>query len=87
MDESRIMVALEEVKAYTLLAAKEMLTVEDAALLTGFKVSYIRKMAREGLLPYYKPFGKQLFFKKSEITQLLQEKRVPSIAELINKIN
>lgn len=87
MDESKIITALEEMKAYTLLAAKEMLTVDDTALLTGFKVSYIRKMAQEGRLPYYKPFGKELFFKKSEITQLLQEKRVPSIAELVNQIN
>lgn len=86
MDESKIIAALEEVKAYTLLAAKEMLTVEDTALLTGFKATYIRKMAQEGRLPYYKPFGKQLFFKKSEIMQLLQEKRVPSVAELVNQL-
>ena len=59
MDDSRIIAAIEEVKAYALLAAKEMLTVEDAALLTGFKPSYIRKMAQEGRVPYYKPFGKQ----------------------------
>ena len=86
MADSRIIAAIEEVKAYALLAAKEMLTVEDAALLTGFKPSYIRKMAQEGRLPYYKPFGKQIFFKKSEITQLLQDKRVPSVAELVNQI-
>lgn len=86
MDDSKIIAALEEIKSYTLLAAKEMLTVEDTALLTGFKESYIRKMAQEGMLPYYKPFGKQIFFKKSEILQLLQGKRVPSVAELVNQI-
>lgn len=86
MDESMIITALEEVKSYTLLAAKEMLTVEDTALLTGFKPTYIRKMAQEGRLPYYKPFGKQIFFKKSEINKLLQGQRIPSVAELVNKI-
>lgn len=83
MEESRIIEALNEVKAYSLLAAKEMLTVEDVALLTGFKESYIRKMTQEKRLPCYKPFGKQLFYKKSEINQLLQGNKVPSIAELI----
>ena len=81
------MAALEEVKAYTLLAAKEMLTVEEVALFTGYKESYIVKMTKEGRLPYYKPFGKKIFFKKSEINELLQGQRVPSVAELIDKIN
>lgn len=81
MDESKIMSVLEELKAYTLLAAKEMLTVEDLSLFTGFKPSYIRK------LPFYKPFGKQLFYKKSEIDAILQdkEKRVPSVIELVKQ--
>lgn len=87
MEESKIIAALEEVKAYTLLAAKEMLTVEEVALFTGYKVSYIVKMTQEGRLPYYKPFGKKIFFKKSEINELLQGQRVPSVAELIEKIN
>ena len=87
MEESKIMAALEEVKAYTLLAAKEMLTVEEVALFTGYKDSYIVKMTQEGRLPYYKPFGKKIFFKKSEINELLQGQRVPSVAELIEKIN
>ncbi len=87
MDEAKILSAIEEVKTYTLLGVKEMLTVEDVSVLTGFKPSYIRKMTQEGKLPYYKPFGKQLFFKKSEINALLQGNKVPSIAELVNQIN
>lgn len=87
MDESKIMSVLEELKAYTLLAAKEMLTVEDLSLFTGFKPSYIRKLTQEGKLPFYKPFGKQLFYKKSEIDAILQdkEKRVPSVIELVKQ--
>lgn len=87
MDEAKILSAIEEVKAYALLGVKEMLTVEDVAVLTGFKPSYIRKMTQEGRLPYYKPFGKQLFYKKSEINALLQGNKVPSIADLVKQIN
>ena len=77
---------LEEIKKYSLLSAKEMLSVEDLSLLIGMKPSYIHKLVQQKRLPYYKPFGKQIFFKKSEITQLLQDKRVPSVAELVNQI-
>lgn len=81
--EEEILKKLEEIKSYSLLAAKEMLSVTDMALLTGFKQSYVRKMAEEGLIPYYKPFGKQLFFKKSEVNEILATHHVPSIQELI----
>ena len=66
--EERILEVLEQVKAYTLLGVKSMLTVDDLALYTG-----------------YKPMGKQLFFKKSEIDRLLESGRIPSIYDIINK--
>lgn len=83
--EERILEALEQVKAYTLLGVKSMMTVDDLALYTGYKPSYIRKMVHEGRLPCYKPMGKQLFFKKSEIDRLLESGRIPSIYDIINK--
>lgn len=86
MNEEKIIAAIKEIKGYALLAAKEMLTVEDLALFTGFKPSYIRKMTQEGRLPYYKPFGKQLFYKKSEINALLQGNKVPSIIDIVKHI-
>lgn len=88
--EETILTTLEEIKCYTMLSAKSMLTVKDMELYTGLKASNIRKMAEDGRLPYYRPFGKQLYFKKSEIDSILQdeENRIPSIAELYNeKIN
>jgi excisionase family DNA binding protein len=85
MDEKKILDALSDIKRYTLLAAKEMLTVEDMSLLTGFKPTYIRKMIQEGRLPYYKPSNGKVFFKKSEVNAYLEGQRIPSIAELVNR--
>nr|DAH91531.1 MAG TPA: helix-turn-helix domain protein [Caudoviricetes sp.] len=85
MDEKKIFDALSDIKRYTLLAAKEMLTVEDMSLLTGFKPTYIRKMIQEGRLPYYKPSNGKVFFKKSEVNAYLEGQRIPSIAELVNR--
>ncbi len=85
MDEKKVLDALSDIKRYTLLAAKEMLTVEDMSLLTGFKPTYIRKMIQEGRLPYYKPSNGKVFFKKSEVNAYLEGQRIPSIAELVNR--
>lgn len=85
MDEKKIFDALSDIKRYTLLAAKEMLTVEDMSLLTGFKPTYIRKMIQEGRLPYYKPSNGKVFFKKSEVNAYLEGQRIPSIAEMVNR--
>ena len=85
MDEKKIFDTLSDIKRYTLLAAKEMLTVEDMSLLTGFKPTYIRKMIQEGRLPYYKPSNGKVFFKKSEVNAYLEGQRIPSIAELVNR--
>ena len=77
---------LEEIKKYSLLSAKEMLSVEDLSLLIRMKPSYIHKLVQQKRLPYYKPFGKQIYFKKAEINRVLENKdsRIPSIDELIN---
>lgn len=77
---------LDEIKRYSLLAAKNVLTVDDACLLTGYKRNTILKMVSEHAIPYYKPRGKEIFFKKSEIEDYLlsQDGRIPTISELIN---
>ena len=64
-----------------------LVNVKQLSEMLGFKPAYVRKLVQEGQIPYYKPFGKKIFFKKSEINELLQGQRVPSVAELIDKIN
>ena len=64
-----------------------LVNVKRLSEMLGFKPAHVRKLVQEGQIPYYKPFGKKIFFKKSEINELLQGQRVPSVAELIDKIN
>lgn len=73
---------LTEIRRFTLLQAKEMLTIEDVALLTGYKVSTIRKLAQSNRIPYSRPFGKEMFFDKNEINQTLRRNKVPSVEQL-----
>ena len=72
---------LAEIKELTLLAAKEMLTMDDAVLYTGLGKSYLYVLTCKNKIPYYKPNGKNIYFKKSELNDWLQRGRVNSIAE------
>ena len=63
-----------------------LVNVKQLSKMLGFKPAYVRKLVQEGQIPYYKPFGKQIYFKKAEINRVLENKdsRIPSIVELIN---
>ena len=74
---------LKRIEQMTLLAAKDVLSVKDVALLTGFKESYIRKLVEESKLPHYRPLGKTLFFDKAEIISFLRTNRIPSAQEIV----
>ena len=82
MEESKeIMQQLAEIKALTLLAAKEMLTIDDAVLYTGLGKSYLYVLTCKNKIPYYKPNGKNIYFKKSELNDWLQRNRVIFIVQ------
>ena len=83
--ETKIMQQLAEIKALTLLAAKEMLTMDDAVLYTGLGKSYLYVLTCNKKIPFYKPNGKNIYFKKSELNDWLQRNRVESEEEVTIK--
>lgn len=60
----------------------EALTVEALSILTGWTKGNIYKKTSKGLLPYYKPNGKTIYFKKSEIEAFLLTNRSKTKAEI-----
>lgn len=84
MDKA-VLKAIEELRNIALLAVKEDLNVNDVALLTGWKPSYVRKLAEDGVLSYTRPLGKSIFFKKADVIAILNRNRVPSVDELISQ--
>lgn len=80
--EDKILATLEELKQVTLLGVKEVLDVNDVAALTGLSMSSIHRLTSKRLIPYYKPNGGKLFFKKSEINQWLLRNRQASVADI-----
>lgn len=63
-----------------LLSQKNLLTVEELAVYAGITKSWIYKLTSAGLIQSYKPTGKKLYFKRSEIDDWLLSN--PSLAKI-----
>jgi excisionase family DNA binding protein len=66
---------------------KEMLTTDEAALYMGVSKSWLYKMTMQGELPTYRPGGKRLYLKRSEINDWMGSQRSSSKAEIENLAN
>ncbi len=80
MDE--ILAKLEAIERNTLLAAKNVLTIDDVALLTGISKSSIYRLTSEKKIPFYKPNGGYIYFDRQEIENWLRNNRVPTTEEI-----
>ncbi len=67
---------INRILAYSLLAAKNVLTLEDVALLTGLSKSYLYKLTCAKQIPYYRPNGKQIYFDRGEVEAWMKQNRV-----------
>ncbi|WP_418514111.1 helix-turn-helix domain-containing protein [Corallibacter sp.] len=65
-----------------MLLQKEVFTIDELSLYTGYTVDYIYKMVHQGVIPYSKPNGKKLFFVKEEIVSWLSANKHKSDQEL-----
>lgn len=71
----------EEIKSLSLLAAKNVLDINDVAVLTGFSVPYIYRLTSQHKIPYYKPNGKSIYFDRSELEAWMKQNRVNTTDE------
>lgn len=79
--EEMILSKLEAIERYSLLAAKTMLTIGDASVLTGLSKSHIYKLTCSKQIPFYRPNGKLVYFDKQELESWLKQNRVNTTAE------
>ncbi len=61
---------------------KEMLTLNELAIYTGFSKSHIYKLTHQNKIPHYKPSGKCIFFNLKEINDWLMQNRTSSKDEV-----
>ena len=66
---------LNQILVYSLLAAKNVLTMEDAALLMGLSKSHLYRLTCTHSIPHYKPRGKMLYFDRGELEAWMKQNR------------
>jgi excisionase family DNA binding protein len=81
MDE-KILEKLNQIERYSLLAAKNVLCLEDVAMLTGLSKSWLYKATCNHLIPFYKPNGKQIYFDRTEIENWMKQNRIATAQEI-----
>ena len=74
----------DRLQTATLLGAKNVIGVEEAAMLIGYTVKGIYMLTSEKRIPHYKKNGK-LYFKKDELEAWLTENKVLTEAEIHSK--
>lgn len=72
---------INQILVYSLLAAKNVLTLEDVALLTGLSKSHLYRLTCTRQIPFYKPNGKQIYFDRAEIESWMKQNRVATQQE------
>lgn len=75
---------LDEIRSITVIAAKTVLEITEAALFTGFSKGHLYRLTCTNQIPHYKK-NRKLYFRKDELEQWLTESRVPTQAEINSK--
>ncbi len=78
-----VMAKLEEIKRSELIGAKDVLTIQECSLLTGFTVKTLYGYIHQRRIPHYKAVnGKTVFFSKAEVERWMKGVRVPTNEEI-----
>lgn len=82
MIDKEIKEQLDRIEQYSLIAAKNVLNINEAAIILGMTVRGVRENVRNRIIPCYKPNVNRLYFKKSELEEWMTQNRMKSMAEL-----
>lgn len=82
---NEIIQRLDRIEKYSIIAAKSVLTIKEAAFILGVTEQTVRKKVRNKEIPSYKPDANKLYFKKSELEDWMLSNRVMTKAEVTSK--
>lgn len=82
MTQDEIALLATAIKDSVAIYHKEILTLDEAALYTGLKKSYLYKLTSSRKIPHYKPNGKNCFFRRTELEAWLTASPVATEADL-----
>lgn len=68
-NQQKILKKQDEITKLALLGSKAFYSLDEAALYTGYKPSYIYKLTCHHLIPFHKPNGQKLVFSRTELEE------------------
>lgn len=80
--DSTLQAQLDRIERNSILSNKRVLTLTEAALITGLSRSYLYKLTCKKKIPYYKPTGRGLYFDRGEVEKWLLSNRVSTNEEI-----
>lgn len=75
---------LDRIERLTMIGAKNVLSLEETAELTGFSVGHLYRLTSQKQIPHFKK-NRKLYFKKSDIEEWMTERRVMTDSEIDSK--
>ena len=75
IDYKSLLDQLDRIERYSMLAAKDMLTLDDVSVLTGLSKSHLYRLTCKKEIPHYKPNGKIVFFDRKEINEWMRQNK------------
>ncbi len=65
---------------------KNMLDISQLCEITGWKRGYVYNLISQGRITHYKPFGKKVYFKRSDLESLMDMTPILSVEDAANNV-
>lgn len=73
---------LNRIERNSLLAAKNVFSLEEASLFLNMSKSFLYKLTYRHKIPFYRPNGKQVYFCRKELEDWVKRNRVATKEEI-----
>lgn len=77
----KITETLDRIETYVRIGSKQVLTLEEACLYTGYSRGHLYRLTSENMIPHSKQ-GRTLFFDKDELNRWLTRDKVATEADI-----
>lgn len=76
---------LARLESLLLTGTKEVLTLDECSTFTGYSKNHLYRLTSQRAIPFYKPMGGTIYFKKQEVEEWLLQNRQATEAEKNSK--
>lgn len=76
---------LARIESLVAAGTKEVLTIDECSAYTGYSKNHLYRLTSQRAIPFYKPMGGTIYFRKSEIEDWLLQNRQATEAEINSK--